>query len=53
MVGIYFYAMSAEDTFKVSSEAVRRAAMVKNVREATASPEIDLFAMNGRRKNNE
>ena len=52
-VGIYFYAMSAGDTFKVFYVVVRRAAMAKNVREATASPEIDLFVTNGRRKNNE
>ena len=49
MVGIYFYAMSAGDTFKVFSGAVRRVETAKNVREATASPEIDLFVTNGRR----
>lgn len=53
MAGIYFCAMSAEDTFKVSSGVVRRAETVKNVREATASRKTNLFAMNGRRKNNE
>ena len=53
MVGIYFYAMSAEDTFKGSLGAVRRVAMVKNVREATASQKINLFVTNGRRKNHE
>ena len=49
MVSIYFYAMSAEDTLKVSSGVVRRAETVKNVCEVTASQEINLFAMNGRR----
>ena len=49
MVGMYSYAGSAEDTIRGSSGAVRRVAMAKNVREATASPEIDLFVTNGRR----
>lgn len=49
MAGIYFCAMSAEDTFKGFSGAVRRAAMAKNVRGATASRKTNLFATNGRR----
>ena len=53
MVGMYSYAGSAGDTFRGFSGAVRRVAMVKNVREATASRKTNLFAMNGRRKNNE
>ena len=44
-----FYAMSAEDTFKVSSGVVRRAETVKNVSGVTASRKTNLFAMNGRR----
>lgn len=53
MAGIYSYAMSAGDTFKGFSRAVRRAAMGKCVRGATASQKTNLFAMNGRRKNHE
>lgn len=53
MVGMYSYAGSAGDTIRVSSGAVRRAATEKNVRGDTASPEINLFVTNGRRKNNE
>lgn len=53
MAGMYSYAGSAGDTTKGFSGAVRRAAMEKNVREATASPEINSDVMNGRRKNNE
>lgn len=53
MVGMYSYAVSAGDTIRGFSGVVRRAAMVKNVRGVTASPEIDLFVMNGRRKNHE
>ena len=49
MVGIYFYAMSAEDTFKGFSGAVRRAETVKNVRGVTASRKTNLFVTNGRR----
>lgn len=53
MAGIYSYAMSAGDTFRGFSGAVRRAAMEKNVRGVTASQKINLFATNGRRKNHE
>lgn len=53
MVGMYSYAGSAGDTIRGFSGAARRAAMAKNVREATASPEIDLFVTNGRRRNHE
>lgn len=53
MVGMYSYAGSAGDTFRGFSEAVRRAAMEKNVRGVTASRKTNLFAMNGRRKNHE
>lgn len=49
MVGMYSYAGSAGDTIRGFSGAARRAAMVKNVRGVTASPEIDLFVTNGRR----
>lgn len=51
--GRHSYAGSAGDTFKGFSEAVRRAAMEKNVRGVTASQKINLFVTNGRRKNNE
>lgn len=49
MAGIYFYAKRAGDTFKGFSGAVRRVRTKRYVREATASPEIDLFVTNGRR----
>ena len=49
MAGIYFYAKRAGDTSKGFSGAVRRARTGEYVREATASPEINLFVMNGRR----
>lgn len=53
MVGMYSYAGSAGDTIKGFSGAVRRAAMGKYVREATASRKMYLFVTNGRKKNNE
>lgn len=53
MVGMYSYAGSVEDTIKGFSGAVRRAAMEKNVREATASRKIISDVTNGRRKNHE
>lgn len=53
MVGMYSYAGSAGDTIRGFSGVVIHAAMAKNVRGVTASRKTNLFAMNGRRKNNE
>lgn len=53
MVGMYSYVGSAGDTIRGFSRAVRRAAMARYVRGATAFRRENLLVMIGRRKNNE